>query len=399
MPSHIESQPPQLLWDRLYKEGLKRLRARSLYGRILLGLIVVVELALPSVIFLTTFIFFLQEERRARLHLVYQSMLGGAGNPYLTDEARIQASVVLVVLLLFWASKALVILIVVISGWADLASFRKAVRSKSLVMVSENDEPRLHGLARKVATAVGIDTARLRIWLSFSPTSLPSVVDDRSINLLAPMGFVNMAEDDPQSCEAILAHEFAHILHRDTRLWRRLHAVSRAIYHVSVPITLFILITAPIRLNAVILPMADQFFKRATQAPAELFDSGRVSLPVLIALSLFLVIPILLEYSMYRWLVRSRLLSEDLADLFAVIRTSPSYLAQAIRSYVGPTIDQMHRPKESRIKRIEALSRLENQTTINELPRDPGTRRIVVLIITTSLSYVLLLVLLNLLRK
>jgi hypothetical protein len=384
MSSHIDIEPPQILWESRYQGGLNKLRRHSSFGRILLTLIVLVELVLPSVIFLGFVIFSWQEEWQARRHLLFGTLFGGGlESSFLADQARFQAVEALIVLLIFLASKALVSVMVFSSGWADLSSFRKAVRKKRLVLVSEKDEPRLHGLASKIAMAMGIDSARLRIWLSLSPTSLPSVVETRAINLLAPMGFANMAEDDPQSSGAILAHEFAHILHRDTRLWRRLQAVSRALYHVSVPIATFLLIVAPFNLT------------RVPQTLAE----PTVSVTVLIGVVIFLVTPILLEYAMYRWLVRSRLLSEDLADLAAAIRTTPGDLAQAIRRYVGPAHDQMHRSKQNRIERIEALTMPEDPTAMDELPRDFGTRRIVALMIAAWLSCVLVVVLLKVLGR
>lgn len=380
-PIAIDRASRKAWWTSLYDECHAELRRRLRTARLLLAGIVIVEIVLPIGIALLGWWIALQEMDAAQspLSILYPS----SANPFALDRARAQVLSALAVVLLVVVGKGSNALMVVVAAWSDLVSLRFAIRRKRLVAVGPSAAPLLHRIAAEVAAAMGLGGSSITIWLSLSPSFLPSVIERRGIHLLVPLGFLGMAESDEPSCRAILGHEFAHVVHRDTELWRRSQLLAWSIFRINLPIALFLLVVLQVLSGAVIM------------ATATTGDGSLIGQAILlVVVGALVALPVLLEYGAYLTTIRARRCSEDAADLLSAIHGDPVSLAAAIRSYVADGADDaQHRSKGERVAWLEALAG-DGPLTSPAPTQDERLTRLVMVTVACSIASIALFVVL-----
>jgi Zn-dependent protease with chaperone function len=155
-------------------------------------------------------------------------------------------------------------------------------------------------------------------------------------NIIFPLGYFKVIKSNPEAADAMLAHEMAHYLHKDSNflLWVRCY------YNSIHKLTYIILINIAIRL---------------------LIDSS-----LFIPLSFFALLSYLIQELLLLFLRRRVEFAEELADVFAAIAVSPLAVNQFLRDYVENNDDNsvneadresLHPPVSRRLQISEYLNR------------------------------------------
>lgn len=216
------------------------------------------------------------------------------------------------------------------------------INSVGLLEVNSGQYETIFLFLKKISSLMNIDIDSISIRLDLrSPGYLPSIVekDDKNV-LLLPVGFLVLVQEEPEQARAMVAHEFAHVLQRDANLW---------------------IITDA---------WATKFSNYASNLKSALALAGLVALASLLrtgllgvaVLPLFTILAIFSRYTVYKQarimyvkIKNYRMRSEDNADLAGVIFGSGSALVAAIHEYVDDKVDEIHRPRQQRISRVQAL--------------------------------------------
>ncbi len=98
------------------------------------------------------------------------------------------------------------------------------------VPLSPTSVARIETAITDLVSPLGLSTERLSYWLLPSACdAIPSVSgtkDPGEANLVLPLGFLAVLRSNPDGARAMLAHELAHVAHRDTHLWSLSNAVA-----------------------------------------------------------------------------------------------------------------------------------------------------------------------------
>lgn len=112
-------------------------------------------------------------------------------------------------------------LIVAIGGlaFARHARLQNALDGGKLVSLPK--DAALNAIVRRAAEEFEIDPSLVRVMVACHTSCLPSIEQTKSGPILvAPLGLLTVAREDPDIARAMVMHEMAHILHGDSKLWR-----------------------------------------------------------------------------------------------------------------------------------------------------------------------------------
>ena len=117
--------------------------------------------------------------------------------------------------------------VITVTAIGQMTSFRRALRNGLYRRLTDDDIPLLHTLCRDLAEGMGIDFRRVTLWLDRSVDShgrsalAPGLEQDHAgYHLIIPMGLVCRGYQCSDDFSSMIAHEYAHILHGDVKLWR-----------------------------------------------------------------------------------------------------------------------------------------------------------------------------------
>ena len=162
-----------------------------------------------------------------------------------------------------------------------------------------------------LAEKVGIDSSKITLWRSGSQAYCPSVIVQKGrINLVCPLGFIQLFQSDNGAATAMLAHEFGHVLQQDTRLWLRTEALARAIKTI-------------IYINVAILLLRLAYYLLDGNFTAFFFGT-------IISIGIYDFYKFTIKY-----VLSARKRSEQSADLFAIATVSPDCLIRAVDRYTA----------------------------------------------------------------
>jgi Zn-dependent protease with chaperone function len=137
-----------------------------------------------------------------------------------------QAWLVFVLLFTFLCFETTVMLSI---STIKLTAFRRKTSTR-LIKLDKPRHERIHRHVRDIASRAGLETDRIVLWLDNSRHLAPSCTTRfRTIHLVCPLGLLELMNSDVGAFEAMIAHEFGHVLQRDATLWRTLSAAQSCI--------------------------------------------------------------------------------------------------------------------------------------------------------------------------
>jgi heat shock protein HtpX len=120
------------------------------------------------------------------------------------------------VAVLVWAGVGAIVMLVVVGGLALAQLFlseRLALRAMGARIASPGDAPGLHALVERLCVQADIPKPRVAIVDSPIPNAFAMGRSRRSSTVCATTGLLRLLE--PHELEGVLAHELAHVVHRD----------------------------------------------------------------------------------------------------------------------------------------------------------------------------------------
>lgn len=114
----------------------------------------------------------------------------------------------------------------------QMMGFRRDLRRGVYRKLADNDMPPLHSICSDLAERMDLDFRRVSLWLDRRGRSslTPSIEQDRAgCKLIIPMALACHAHEDPKPFAAMVAHEYAHVLHADASLWRIAQALAGSV--------------------------------------------------------------------------------------------------------------------------------------------------------------------------
>lgn len=198
------------------------------------------------------------------------------------------------------------------------------------------------------------------------------LVIERKLNLILPLGFFKILQADPEAADAMLAHEMAHYLHRDSGLLLAVRCYLKAatviFYYIAVGFVLNLIFSLPAlgKLNrqsfAYDLSLNDSHTSEISrywdEVELEKVNSQRTRLifGMVFHFSLFYY------YALVFFFLRRRVQrSEELADLFASIVTHPQAVRRFLNEYMSDDNygwSSLHPPVARRVKYANRYERL-----------------------------------------
>ena len=103
--------------------------------------------------------------------------------------------------------------------WFLIAYFmhhRMIMKLSGAQSVARKDEPELYNLVENLCIAQGVPMPKLAIIETHGRNAFASGINDKTFTITVTRGLMNALRRD--ELEAVLAHELAHIIHRDVRL-------------------------------------------------------------------------------------------------------------------------------------------------------------------------------------
>jgi Zn-dependent protease with chaperone function/tetratricopeptide (TPR) repeat protein len=228
------------------------------------------------------------------------------------DESRAELTCVLVLLSLI----ALIVIGETLHAWFLRARRKILLRKARERPLTWSDSPSLHRLVQNLAREMAVDVTELVLVKNRSLASYPSIGQmNDAVCIFVPVGFMKLVSADIDAARAVLAHELAHLVQGDVRLWGTALAVRTSLRRVIMPC-----ICVLILFNALVLALIPD-------DGAASFGNLQGQSIVQIVYQLVLLIAI--------WLIcgnvaRLRRDSERLADRAAVAMTGADALIRAL---------------------------------------------------------------------
>ncbi|MFK8008405.1 MAG: hypothetical protein AB8H03_18750 [Saprospiraceae bacterium] len=227
-------------------------------------------------------------------------------------------------------------------------------RHEKFKLLENKEEGFLKDIFSDVAKKMNIDFRRVYFWRSDSKTYLPSIVEARGgINLIFPMNFFILCIKNPKCAEALIAHEFGHVLQGDTNNWLFVESFSIGLKKFVLPVfNIFLLIQ-------IFLLVIDLIFLISYFDQLEVGHWVSFSFNLLVA-ALYLKATLFLRDAPERvWKAREK--SEELADAAAILYADGNALRWTLSKYAkDPYWLTVHPKKTFRMNLIlEKLKRYE----------------------------------------
>lgn len=185
-------------------------------------------------------------------------------------------------------------------------------------------------------------------------SAMPSmIVNSGKVNLIFPLGFFKAVLSQPDSADAMLAHELAHYIHKDSNLLLGVRCYMKAanivIEYLAIIFVLnFIFIFTLMLIKTYLPPAAD--------------DAVLGYFRILLGVPVQFVWHLILIWFLYRRVRRA----EESADLFASFAVSPDAIKSSLEDFVSKNsalvnnkADSYHPPVRTRIKKIQKLHLLQ----------------------------------------
>jgi heat shock protein HtpX len=138
-------------------------------------------------------------------------------------QARMLATMVLLGLLylglvgvLLWAGVGAIVMLIVVAGLALAQLFlsdKLALRAMGAREVSPSEAPGLHALIERLCVQANLPKPKIAIAESSVPNAFATGRSQRAATVCATTGLLHVLE--PAELEAVMAHELAHVQHRD----------------------------------------------------------------------------------------------------------------------------------------------------------------------------------------
>lgn len=115
--------------------------------------------------------------------------------------------------------------------YSFFACKRNALRANRARIVDEFEEPRLHGIVRRVADKAGVPMPEVGIVESWIPNAFATGRGPKNAAVVATRGLLNILPDD--ELEGVIAHEMAHVKNRDILVMSIASTMATLITNVS----------------------------------------------------------------------------------------------------------------------------------------------------------------------
>lgn len=112
--------------------------------------------------------------------------------------------------------------------------YRCLYRNDNFINLSQNNIPDIEIVLNTITSRMGISRDKLDVWLNSRNYGIsPNIFEYRKrIHLVLPLGFLKVIENQIEVAQSILAHEFSHVLHKDTNLFIYFRTYIRAYIYV-----------------------------------------------------------------------------------------------------------------------------------------------------------------------
>ncbi|MFK8008403.1 MAG: M48 family metalloprotease [Saprospiraceae bacterium] len=228
-----------------------------------------------------------------------------------------------------------------------LRNFRYMVEKKTFIRLEDKNLDIIDPIFWEIARDMEVDYSEVQFWRSNSKTYLPSIVEDEKlINVVLPMNFFLLCLKEPNEAKALIAHEFGHVIQKDTNYWLYVDFFANGLRKYLYPymrvvlwfqgtiLSLNLLITITMGLNT------NNFSEEAiVQVLVQL-----VAVLIIVRITNFLKgAPAKVK--------ACRLASEELADTASIIYSDGKSMIAVLNKYAQNSIDDiLHPAKEERIK-------------------------------------------------
>jgi hypothetical protein len=236
-------------------------------------------------------------------------------------------------------------------SWEKINSLKVLKAKRKIFRLNHEDAPEFTNLIRSLAQRMDIPYARITLWSAITKNKFPSVEEDKmgEIHLVIPISFLRFFEENPGQAEAVLAHEFGHVLQKDTHLFHIADAYFDVIRSIWLP-TAYLNIVLKIlimlwHIETVIMVMQTYMLLTCVVLGSFVFD----------------VLVIRYMTKGFKDLRQSRRESEKLADIAACVFADASALNEVLSSENNEVAaitgknDSVHPSKSERRKNIKHI--------------------------------------------
>jgi Zn-dependent protease with chaperone function len=220
---------------------------------------------------------------------------------------------------------ALAVFAVLAAGWIvrrEFVSLRRRVLGEFTQQLDRTDAPELWGILDQLQDQMGIQAAEVSVIVSTrNYGDSPSVIDvEGRPRLVVPLGFFKMLGRAPGAAKAMLAHELAHVVQHDTKLWLLATAYLKGLKLIFLPFTIFAFLA--VSLTSVMWMLGNKEQPEYTRSSLPTSQEGLrtrnekadvITQPILAGLQILLLL------AFARGVRQMRNRSEQAADLAAVI--------------------------------------------------------------------------------
>jgi hypothetical protein len=210
----------------------------------------------------------------------------------------------------------------------------------------------LKSIIEDLKSSMSLEKDNIQVWKSSSNTFLPSIQSDKTNthHLILPMNFFYLLIKEPEISKSLIAHEFGHIVQKDTNLWLYNIIYFKWIKYVIIPLVSYYVLIASINfLIYLIILFSPQF-------------TNNISLGVTGAIFLGGWKVLGKTVSSLKDVKSYRKVSEELADFAAIAYANGKSLSNALSKYSIDNKDKIHPPIQNRLKSIERVMAKYNFT-------------------------------------
>jgi Zn-dependent protease with chaperone function len=207
-----------------------------------------------------------------------------------------------------------------------------------------------------------IDRCFLRLFLERrNHKATPCMmVTSGMLNLIFPLGFLRVLKADPEGADAMLAHELAHYLHRDSGmlLWVRCYLkAARVVFGYAIAGLVLTIVFAAFKWSMTPTVYQAEYNRYRYASIADAILQERLHLVLIVGLQFAVILYYFLLFSYLRRRVHR---SEALADLLAAIVIGPGPVKRFLNDYIVDREGEspsLHPPVNHRIRYLEKFER------------------------------------------
>lgn len=246
----------------------------------------------------------------------------------------------LLFLAVLYLLQANVYIAVVWWGMRRIRAVQREVKHGTLTAITDENAPHVRRIFDELLQRTQQPHECYDLWYVRSNNISPSVVEIHGrAQVLVPRGLVRLSSTDPEQVRAMFAHELGHVMQRDTGTWVYSDIFCRAVY-----------VLAVLTIMAYTSDSVITQYKPWDEATAKLVDSMLHTSTSLVLGTIGIV------GGLYRYIVKQRRHSEELADTAAILYADGSQLIRALQEQATEALSGKVSPYHPRVEwRIERI--------------------------------------------